>query len=299
MSLHTLPQLAAFAETAKHGSFAAAARETGQAPSTLAKAVGRMETALGVKLFHRTTRQVSLTPDGERLFQRCQRLLGELEELQGEALGVRTSPSGTLRIDLPIVLGRRWILPVLARMVQLHPGLSLDLRLTDSYTDLVKEGIDVAIRVGELKDSTLVARPLACQAMVLVASAEYLAVRGTPRRLDQLAAHAALLFRMPSSGKDRPWQFRQRGKVVQMHPSSRVRIGDGEGLVAAARLGLGLAQVPDYFVRDELARGELVEVLPHCRPAPLPISVVYPGSRLVPQRVRALLEALETVRAGK
>ncbi|HYF40856.1 MAG TPA: LysR family transcriptional regulator [Ramlibacter sp.] len=297
MSLHTLQQLAAFAETAKHGSFAAAARETGQAPSTLAKAVARLEGALGVKLFHRTTRQVSLTPDGERLFGRCERLLGEVEELQADAVGVRAAPSGTLRIDLPIVLGRRWVLPVLARMVQAHPGLSLDVRLTDGYTDLVKEGIDVAVRVGELKDSTLVARPFTSQVMVLVASPAYLSARGTPRRLEQLQAHDALLFRMPSSGKDRPWQFRSRGRPVQVQPASRVRIGEGEGLVAAARLGLGLAQVPGYFVRDELARGELVEVLRSCRPAPLPVSVVYPGSRLVPQRVRALLEALGEVRS--
>lgn len=290
--MNTLQQIAAFADTAKHGSFAAAARETGQAPSTLAKAVARLEDALGVRLFHRTTRQVSLTPDGERLFRRCQRLLAEVDELQAEASGVREAPSGTLRLDLPIVLGRRWILPVLARLAQSHPALSLDIRLQDGYVDLVKEGIDVAVRVGELKDSSLVSRKLASQTMVLVASPAYLRAHGTPRRIDQLSAHSALLFRMPSSGKDRPWQFRQRGQPVELHPASRLRVNDGEGLVEAARLGLGLAQVPDYFVQDELARGELVEVLPHARPAALPISIVYPGARLVPLRVRALIDEL-------
>lgn len=296
--MQSLQQLAAFAETAKHGSFAAAARETGSAPSTLAKAVARLEAALGVKLFHRTTRQVSLTPDGERLFLRCQRLLAEVEELQAEASGVREAPSGTLRIDVPIVLGRRVILPVLARMSRQHPGLALDVRLHDAYVDLVKEGIDAAVRVGALRDSSLVARRFGTQSMVLVASPAYLQARGTPRRLDQLAAHDALLFRMPSTGKDRPWQFRRRGKPVELHPASRVRLNDGEALVEAARLGLGLAQLPDYFVRDEIRRGELVEVLPAARPAALPVSIVYPGARLVPLRVRLLLQELEAVGRG-
>lgn len=295
--MQSLQQLAAFAETVKHGSFAAAARESGSAPSTLAKAVARLEQALGVKLFHRTTRQVSLTPDGERLYRRCQRLLAEVEELQADASGVREAPSGTLRIDMPIVMGRRLLLPVLARLSQRHPGLQLDVRLQDGYVDLVKEGVDVAIRVGTLKDSTLVARRFTKQAMVLVASRAYLEARGTPRRLDQLAEHDALLFRMPSTGKDRPWQFRQRGKPVELHPASRVRINDGEGLVEAARLGLGLAQLPEYFVQGELARGELVEVLPAARPVPLPVSVVYPGARLLPLRVRLLLDELQTLGA--
>ncbi|MCC2676635.1 MAG: LysR family transcriptional regulator [Ramlibacter sp.] len=294
--MQSLQQLAAFAETAKHGSFAAAARESGSAPSTLAKAVARLELSLGVKLFHRTTRQVTLTPDGERLYHRCQRLLAEVDELQADASGVREAPSGTLRIDMPIVMGRRLLLPVLARMSERHPGLLLDVRLQDGYVDLVKEGIDVAVRVGTLKDSSLVARRFTTQAMVLVASPAYLAARGTPRRLDQLAAHSALLFRMPSTGKDRPWQFRQRGNPVELHPQSRVRINDGEGLVEATRLGLGLAQLPEHFVRDELARGDLVEVLPAARPAPLPVSIVYPGARLLPLRVRLLLEEQDTLR---
>ncbi|MGZ5180606.1 MAG: LysR family transcriptional regulator [Ramlibacter sp.] len=293
--MNSLQQLIAFADTARHGSFAAAARETGSAPSTLAKAVARLEAGLGVRLFHRTTRQVSLTPDGERLFARCQRLLAEVDELKSEASGVRAAPSGLLRIDVPIVLGRRLILPVLARLLREHPGLSLDVRLQDGYADLVKEGIDLAIRAGELKDSSLVARRFTSQTLLLVASPDYLAARGTPRRLEQLARHDAVVFRMPSTGKPRPWAFRQRGEPVELHPASAVRLNDGEALVEAARLGLGLAQVPDYFVRDEIARGELVELLPGLRPAPMPISFVYPAARLVPQRVRVLIDALQAL----
>ena len=181
-----LQQFLAFAETAKHGSFAAAARELGTAPSTLAKAVARLEASLGVRLFHRTTRQVSLTPDGERLFQRCQRVLAEVDELQADAAGARAAPSGTLRIDMPIVFGRRLVLPLLAQLLQRHPGLQLEARFSDAYADLVKDGIDVAIRVGELNDSTLAARRIAWQNMLLVAAPKYLRRHGTPKAPEQL-----------------------------------------------------------------------------------------------------------------
>lgn len=293
--MHGLQSYVAFAQTARHGSFAAAARELGSAPSTLAKAVQRLEATLGVKLFHRTTRQVTLTADGERLFQRCQRILAEVEDLQAEAAGTRAAPSGCLRVDAPIVFGRRVVLPLLTRLVQAHPALQLDLRLQDGYADLVKEGIDLAVRVGELRDSGLVARRIASQAMLLCASPAYLARHGTPRGIDELAGHAALVFRLPASGRARPWQFRRRGRALELHPPARVQISDGEGLAAAVVQGLGLAQLPEYMVDREIARGELVELLPSCRPTPLPISAVIPSGRLVPARVRVLLDALATL----
>jgi LysR family transcriptional regulator, regulator for bpeEF and oprC len=294
--VHGLQQLMAFAETAKHGGFAAAARELGSAPSTLAKAVGRLETALGVKLFHRTTRQVNLTPDGERLFERCQRVLAEVDDLQAEAAGTRAVPAGVLRIDVPIVYGRRFVMPILAKLVQAHPALQLDVRLSDGFADLVRDGVDLAIRAGHLQDSTLVARRLDRQSMVLCASAHYLQAHGTPRRIEDLGGHAAVVFRQPTSGRSRPWQFRQRGVPVELHPPAQVRVNDGEGMVEAARLGLGVCQLPDHMVADELARGSLVELLPSCRPEPVPISVVYPSGRLLPARVRVALDALEALR---
>jgi len=287
-----LQQFLAFTETARHGSFAAAAREAGSAPSTLAKAVLRLERSLGVKLFHRTTRQVTLTPDGERLFHRCQRVLAEIDDLHADAAGTRATVSGTVRVDMPIVFGRRVVLPVLARLQQAHPGLDLDVRLQDGFVDLVKEGIDVAIRVGVLDDSSLVARRFASQSLLLVASPGYLAARGHPASLRALARHDAIVFRMPSSGRDRPWQFLQRGKPVSMAPRSRLRLSDGEAMVQAALLGLGLTQVPHYMATDALADGRLVELLPSLRPADMPISAVVPSQRLLPPRVRVLLDAL-------
>ncbi len=287
-------RLLAFAETAKRGNFATAARELGCTPSTLAKAVARLEAQLGVRLFHRTTRRVTLTDDGERLFGRCQRVLAELQLLQEEASGTRRVPSGTLRIDMPVSFGRTVMLPLLARLVQEHPGLALDARFSDSYVDLVREGIDVAIRTGALQDSTLIARRIGSQELLLFAAPSYLSRAGTPRSVEALRTHTAVLFRVPSSGRDRPWHFKVRGRNTTLLPPSRVRVDDGEAIVRAAVLGLGIGQVPHYMVTRELAAGTLVELLSSFRPAAMPIWAVMPSGRLVPARVRGLLDLLET-----
>jgi LysR family transcriptional regulator for bpeEF and oprC len=292
-SSYGLQPLLAFAETAKRGSFASASREIGCTPSTLAKAVARLESQLGVRLFHRTTRQVTLTDDGRRLFGRCQRVLAELESLQEEASGARGEPTGTLRIDMPVTFGRLVMLPLLAQMSQQYPRLSIDARFTDLYTDLVKEGIDVAIRTGALRDSSLVARTFSKQELLLFAAPAYLARAGTPSTVSDLAHHAAILFRVPSTGKDRPWHFRVRAKEVIMTPASRIRVDGGDGIVRAAILGMGIGQVPHYMVTESIARGELVELLPTLRPAAMPIAAVMPSARLIPARVRALLEVIE------
>ena len=292
-SLISLQPLLAFAETAKRGSFAAASREIGGTPSTLAKAVSRLEARLGIRLFHRTTRQVTLTDDGQRLFAHCQRVLAELELLQEEAAGVRGEPVGTLRIDMPVTFGRLVMLPLLAQLSQQHPRLSIDARFSDVYTDLVKEGTDVAIRTGALRDSTLVARPFSRQELLLFAAPSYLARAGTPTKVADLAHHTAVLFRVPSTGKDRPWHFRVRGRNVTITPPSRMRVDGGDEIVRAAVLGMGIARVPHYMVRESFARGELVELLPMMRPPAMPIAAVMPSGRLVPIRVRALLELIE------
>ncbi|MDE2566850.1 MAG: LysR family transcriptional regulator [Burkholderiales bacterium] len=292
-----LQQFLAFAQTARRGSFAAAARDLGGSPSTLAKSVARLENALGVKLFHRTTRQVSLTADGERLFHRCERVLAEFEDLQADAAGTRAAPTGTLRVDLPIYYGRRFVMPLLATLLRKYPSLMLEVRLQDGFADLVRDGIDLAVRMGELSDSTLVARRIDWQRLVMVASPQYLEANGTPRRLEELAGHKAVAFRMPSTGRSRPWTLRQGRRSVEMHPPQGVQVSDTEALGTAALLGLGLTQLPDYIVQDEVARGQLVPVLADHQPAPMPISAVVPSGRLVPPRVRVLLEALETLRS--
>lgn len=290
--MNALQPLLAFAETAKRGNFAAAARELGCTPSTLAKAVARLEGHLGVRLFHRTTRRVALTDDGTRLFDRCRRVLDELELLQEEASGTRKAPSGTLRIDMPVSLGRMVVLPLLARLAREYPALSIDARFSDAYVDLVKDGIDVAIRTGQLRDSSLVARQIGSQELLLFAAPSYLERAGRPRTLSDLAGHTAVLFRVPSTGRQRPWNFRAGGRNLDFLPKSRVRVDHGDALVQAAVQGMGVGQVPHYMVADELKSGVLVELLPSLRPTPMPIWAVMPSSRLIPQRVKALLELI-------
>jgi LysR family transcriptional regulator, regulator for bpeEF and oprC len=290
-----LPTLIAFAATARHGSFAAAARDQGQAPSTLAKAVARLEAQLGLKLFHRTTRQVRLTADGEQLYQRCQRVLTELEELQTIASGTRAAPSGELRLAMPVFYGKRFVLPRLAELLRKHPGLTLDARLSDQYVDIVREGMDLAVRIGELDDSSLVARRVDWQSLTLCASPAYLKRAGTPRRVEDLSAHAAILFRLPSTGRDRPWLLRQRGQSVTLQPQPALRINETEAVLEALLLGLGLAQLPDNVVADDIAAGRLVELLPGCCPPRIPVHLVMPPGRLVPPRVRAAIAVLENL----
>ena len=297
--MQNIQQVVAFAAAARNGSFAKAARELSQTPSTIAKSIGRLESQLGVKLFHRTTRQVSLTADGQQLFSQCQRILDEVELLRSAAAGARGEPSGLLRIEAPLTYGKRVVLPVLAKLLERHPRLRIDARLSDQVSDVIREGLDAAIRTGTLGDSRLVARQIGQQSLVVCASPAYLERHGTPRIPADLGQHQCLLFRMPSSGRDRPWQFRIDGDIVEVQPESRLRLGDGEALVDAAIAGLGIAQVPDYMAADAHGAGRVVEVLREFRAPPIPISVVYPTSRMLPPRVRVLIDALSERGAAK
>jgi len=284
--------LASFACAARHRSFAAAARELGTSPSAVAKNVARLESQLKLRLFHRTTRRVALTPDGEVLQERCRRVLDEVAELEGEVAGKLTGASGTLKMDVPIVYGRRVVLPVLAKLRHRHPDLAFDIRFSDRIADVVGDGLDAVIRVGALNDSTLVARRIGWQRMWTGASPAYLRHHGTPLRPEDLQHHQCLVFRIPTSGKEWPWRFRVGSREVVLRPATQVRFDDGEALVAAALAGLGLVHVPSYMAEREVARGRLVEVLSGMRPALMPISIVYPGPRQPPLRLRVLIEAL-------
>ncbi len=294
-----LQQVLAFTTAARNGSFARAGRELAQTPSTIAKAIARLESQLGVKLFHRTTRQVSLTADGQQLFEQCQRILEEVEALRSSAAGARGEPSGVLRVEMPVTWGKRVVMPVLAKLLERYPRLRIEARLSDQYSDVIREGLDAVVRVGVLNDSRLVARQVSQQSLLLCASPEYLARHGQPRNPYDLEQHQCMVFRMPSTGRDRPYQFRVDGVGLDLQPQARLRLGDGEALVEAAAAGLGLAQVPEVMLTDALAAGRVVEVLADFRPPPMPISVVYPSTRMVPPRVRVFIEALTERGAAK
>ena len=294
--MNSLPQFLAFASTAKHGSFARAGRELGLTASTVAKSVARLEEQFGVKLFHRTTRQVALTPDGEQLYVRCQRVLSEVDELESMAAGVRNAPTGLLRVDMPITYGKRVILPVLVRLTEQYPSLQVDARLSDLYCDPIRDGLDAVIRVGALADSRLVARPFSEQNQVITASPRYLDRCGVPKSLEEVAKHQAILFRAPSTGRERPWHVNDGRRQIEFYPPSRMVLNDGEAIAAATCAGMGLSQLPDNMVADAVADGRLVLVLQAFQPAPMPISLLYPSSRMVTPRLRVLIDALMALR---
>ena len=288
----------AFAESARHGNFAAAARELGLSASAVAKSVARLEDDLGLRLFHRTTRRVTLTSEGQDLYVRCLRVIDEIEAMRGEAESARGEPSGTLRLDAPLTLGRLLVVPVLAQLVRRHPRLALEVSFSDRQVDVIEEGLDAVIRIGQLPDSTLVAWPIGHQVLVVCASPAYLAANGAPATPADLSGHTCLAFRLPSTGRPRPWQFRLGDRKEERMPESAIVMNDGEALVAATVQGMGLVQAPHYMVADELATGRVVEVLERFRPEPLPISLVYPSHRRVPPRVRALIDAFTPERVA-
>lgn len=282
----------AFSETAKHGGFAGAARELGVSPSAVAKNVARLEADLGLRLFHRTTRKVALTSEGHELFERCRRIVEEIDALRDDAAGARAEPSGTLRLNVPITFGKRVIVPKLAQLVQRHPKIVLDVSFSDRYADLVSEGLDASIRVGPLADSSLVARSFARQTMIVCAAPAYLREYGTPRSPEAVARHRCLVARMPTSKRLRAWAFARDGALDEMVPQAAAVFDDGEAIVAAAAASMGLAQVPDYMAADAIERGEVVEVLKRWRPPPLSIAIVYPSARRLTPRLRALIDVL-------
>lgn len=191
---------------------------------------------------------------GERLFHRCERVLAEFEDLRADAAGTRAAPSGTLFVDLPSYHGRRYVMPLLARLQRAHPALTLEMRLQDGYGYPVRDGIDLAVRMGELRDSSLAARRIDWQHIVMVASPAYLKAHGTPRKFEDLAGHRAVAFRIPSTGRSRPRQLRQARRTVEMHPTHGVQLSDTETLGNTVLLGMGIAQLPDYTMQDDVAR---------------------------------------------
>jgi LysR family transcriptional regulator, regulator for bpeEF and oprC len=294
----SLSQFSSFTAVARNLSFAKAAREFGHSASSLAKAVARLETQLGVKLFHRTTRSVQLTQEGEALFARCAGVMAEIASLDQVAENRLDDVNGTLKVSAPVSYGRRIIVPVVSRLLAEHPELSIDLRLTDERIDLIAEGFDAVVRVGKLNDSRLVARKFDSQRLALCASPTYMAKHTRPKTIDDLKHLNTILVRMPTDGRDRPLEFSVAGKLVRWRPKARLRVDQGEAIVEAVLCDAGIAQLPIHMVKALLDGGHLVELLIRNRPPPLPVNVITPEARLMTPRVRALIDALVALNAN-
>jgi LysR family transcriptional regulator, regulator for bpeEF and oprC len=278
-----------FVHVAEAKSFVRAAEGLGLSTSGLAKSVRLLEDRLGVKLLHRTTRKVSLSDDGQAFYLRAKRMLIDFDEAESALSQAAAEPQGSLRIDLPIALGRLVLLPHIVSFAQHHPRIRLDCRFNDRYVDLVDEGIDVALRVGELADSSLIAKPLGRITFGTYAAPRYLKQHGTPRHPGDLQQHDLLAFVFPT-GRLLPLQFERGEERIDFEPASaRAVFNNGEAMTDAAVLGLGLAQVPDFHAQAAVAAGQLKPVLTGWTSKGNPMQLVYASSRHLSAKVRAFV----------
>lgn len=289
--------ITAFATTAQLGSFTAAAERLGLTKSAVGKSVGRLEARLGIKLFHRSTRRLSLTPDGEMFLARCQQAIDILEQAEAELTSHVVQPAGRLRVDLPSAFGRQRVLPILLAIARQYPALSLTVTFSERFVDLIEEGIDLVVRIGELADSSgLVARRLTTQKLVLCAIPSYLQRHGEPQKPDELSDHHCVVgFR-----RNQPisWLFKaQNGQTVRVTPPATHEFADGDAMLAATLAGCGLSQLPRWLVAEHLQRGELVEVLAEYAGGEMPISAIWPKNRQPLPKIRYAVD--ELVRAAR
>jgi DNA-binding transcriptional LysR family regulator len=284
--------IAAFVAVARSGGFSAASRALGTPVANISRKVALLEEDLGVRLFVRTTRHVALTEGGKRYFEACSRVIDDLRDADEEVTGEYRQPKGDLVITAPLGFGQQHLQPVVHDFLQAYPQVNVHLQLSDRVVALVEEHVDCALRIGALSDSSLVARDLGSIHMVVCAAPAYLEARGAPANLEALSEHACISW--TGLGPYKTWTFTDRasGKDVERQVPVRVRLSTttAESALKAALAGLGLVQATSYQVAPHVAQGLLVPVLPAYDSEPLPVSLVYPSKRLIPLKLRALLD---------
>ena len=299
MALDRITDIIAFVRVADARSFTIAAEQLGLSRSAVGKCVTRLEDQLGVRLLHRTTRSVTPTDEGEAFYDRCIRILADLEDAELAMASRSERPRGRLRLDLPVSFGRLHVLPLLHRFMETWPEVVVNVTLTDRYVDLIEEGVDLAVRIGGEDDSRLVARTLAPHRLVTCATPEYLAAHGTPRTPAELAGHSCLAF--THGGRPTEWRFQSQARAeesgttvseqfVRVH--GRFCTSNSESLRDAVLAGYGIGQLATFLVGDDLRSGRLQPILKtHALDGP-PIRVVYPTGRHLSPKVRNFIDLL-------
>ena len=270
------------------GSFVGAASRLGASPPAITRAVASLEGRLGVRLLIRTTRALRLTDAGQRFVDHTRRLLGEIDAAERDALGETDEPSGHLTLTASLTFGRIVLAPVVTAFLAAHPKVTASVRLHDRVVDLLDEGIDVAVRIAELPDSSLVARRVGDVRRLLVAGPGYLAEHGAPDAPAQLKAHAVIAFTGLMPGRE--WRYRADGRTRTVTISPRLEINDALAALAAAEAGEGITPALSYMTADAMAAGRLVPVLEDWAPSPAPVHLVHQQGRLVPQKIRAFMD---------
>jgi DNA-binding transcriptional LysR family regulator len=283
-------EMRVFAAVADAGSFVAAAEALGLSRPVVSRHMADLEGRLRVRLMHRTTRRLSLTPEGELFLARCRDILSMIDTSEAEVATGNESVHGLLKVSVPVSFGIEHLAPRWARFLELHPGISLDIQLGDRVVDLVDEGFDLAVRIARLPDSSLVARKLASTPLILCAAPKYLASRGEPKHPSELAKHDVIAYTLLPSGDQ--WQFTGPGGIATARVRPRLWTNNGDTCVTAAVRGAGIVMQPKFLLARQLASGELVELMPAYRSHELGIYAVYPTRKFVPPKVRALVDYL-------
>ncbi|MCV2368460.1 LysR family transcriptional regulator [Roseateles oligotrophus] len=287
-------EMRVFVRIVERRSFTQAADDLQIPRATVSNAIQSLEARLGVRLLERTTRQVSPTLDGEAYYQRCLRLLADMEEAEDSFRN--KAPKGLLRVNLQGTLARSFVIPALPAFLALYPDIELHIGEGDRLVDLLREGVDCVLRAGLLQDSSMVGRRVATLEQITCASPAYLAEFGMPTKLDGLTTgHRAVNFVSSATGRALPLEFMLDGEMRTLTLASRVSVSGADAYAAAALAGLGLVQLPRYRVAADLAAGRLLQVLPQSPPPVLPVSVLYPQSRQLSARVRLFADWLQAL----
>ncbi len=285
-----LAALKSFVRLAETGSFSAVAREAGATQPAISRQISALEEHLGARLVQRSTRSLRLTEDGQGLLVHARHILDAVAEAEAAIGRQRSTPSGLVRLGAPAVFGRLYLAPQLGRLLALYPELAVELALSDDVSDLVHEGLDLALRVGDIADVSLVARRVGSFTVAALASPDYLAANGVPRHPEDLSTHQCILF--TRSTEPNTWRFAGTDGPLAVEVQGRLRVNSIEAAVAAAVAGAGIALLPTWLIRDELASGALQRILTGTQTQRRPISLVYPSRRFLAPRTRAVIDFL-------
>lgn len=284
-----------FIRVAELQSFTRAAESSGLPKGSVSRQIQALENELGTRLLHRTTRRVHLTQDGMVYYERAKDLLANLEELDGLFLHDPSSISGRLRVDMPVAMAKNLLIPRLPAFLQQYPGIELELSSSDRLVDVIREGFDCVVRVGTLKDSGLIARPLGKLAVINCASPDYLARFGYPQTLDDLSSHAVVHYAHNLGSRPPGFEVWLDGQTQWVKTGGILTVNSTETYNAACLAGLGIIQAPRVGLREALRARKLVEILPQYRAAPMPVSLIYPHRRNLSRRVHLFMEWLSGV----
>jgi DNA-binding transcriptional LysR family regulator len=285
-------EMRVFTAVVDAASFVAAGDALGMSKAAVSRYVSELEQRLGVRLMHRTTRKLSLTPEGELFLARCRDILASIDASEAEISTRSVTASGLLKVSVPVSFGISHLAPLWSEFLDRHPQITLDIQLADRVIDLVDEGFDLAVRIARLPDSSLVSRRLASTRLVLCAAPSYLKRRGTPQHPSELTQHEVVSYSLMAMGDQ--WQFIGPEGPVSAKVRPRMWSNNGDTCISAALQGAGIQLQPTFLIEQQLASGQLVEILPQYRSVELGIYAVYPSRKFVLPKVRALVEFLST-----